>query len=104
MQKFNYSYRGLLKFAPWIIAVVAVVLLAFRWDTSAQRPAVVNPGRYQLFTGSHHVTIAGETSGAQDVFKIDTETGVTWVYRQVLLPNEKEPLEAWRMVLDLKRQ
>ena len=96
MQKF--SFRSLLNALPWVITVIAITLLAFRHDSSAQRPATVNPGRYQLLVAD------GKSNEARDIFKIDTETGITWVYRQVLIPNEKEPVAAWVVVLELKRQ
>lgn len=76
MQKFSHV-RSLL---PWAITIIAVAVLIFQRDSLAQRPAVVNPGRYQLFNGTYYSNVNGSINEANGLFKIDTETGATWFY------------------------
>lgn len=100
MEKF--SYRRLLNVVPWIITVVAVTLLVFRSDISAQRPVTVNAGRYQLFTATYNGTSNGEATETKSLFKIDTETGATWFYMQYKDP--KTELEGWAPANNLARR
>lgn len=97
--KFSQRYfRGLFQLAPWMIAVIAVALWATRCDTSqAQRPVVVNPGRYQLFNG--------QNGDVKALIKIDTETGATWFV--LTRPNEQDKnhaVEGWAPIATLQLQ
>ena len=101
MEKF--SYRKMLNVAPWIITIIAVTLLIFRPGASAQRPTVINTGRYQLFTGTFYGMLDGKpTADGPGVFKIDTETGATWIY--VTQTSAKTSIEGWSPIYNIVRQ
>jgi len=72
-----------------ILLVVCVVVALFAAITVAQQErATVSPqpwmvGRYQLFQGTFKVEGDGDTPSFVEtgIFKIDTQTGKTWLYR-----------------------
>lgn len=103
MKRFSYLYyRGLFNAAPWIITAIAVALLAFHYDASAQRPIAVNPGRYQLFTGTYNGSMDGKTTETTSLLKIDTETGITWFYLQ--RADAKTADEGWVQIPNLVKR
>lgn len=85
-----------------LLAFVGALLLAARWEASAQRPAAANPGRYQLVTGSYYGTVDGKTTAdGNAVFKIDTETGATWIY--LVTKDARGLTEGWKPIPNLTR-
>lgn len=106
MKSFNHSYvRGLATGALVIIALVALFTL-LRRDSSAQRPVAVNPvnpvnfGRYQLINGVYSAAMGGKDVEYRDLFRIDTETGVTWIYEAQATKDGY--INVWVRVADLQ--
>ena len=74
-----------------IPTVIAMVVLAVAYQICAQQ---VNPkqssetaprdaaGRYQLFQGHYTVNVRGTPFKEDAVFKLDTDTGKVWIYRE----------------------
>ncbi len=129
MKLFNHSYvRGLLTGALAMIAFVALFTLS-RSDSSAQRPAPTSPanpanpenpaspvnpagipagipagtpGRYQLINGLYSAAMGGKNAEYRDLFKIDTETGATWIYEAQ--PTKDGYVNGWSRINDLQRR
>ncbi len=75
------------------LAIAALVSVALSAAGQAEKySASAAPGfygRFQLFQGRHTVNSAGQPFEETAVFRIDTQTGKTWVYREGRTKEEK---------------
>lgn len=73
-----------------LVTLAAVVSFAVAMAAAAQRQteAILQPGRFQLFEGRSKALVkTGPDQGTAldivEVFKIDSQTGQTWIFRQI---------------------
>jgi hypothetical protein len=71
------------------IALSLVIVLAQAQTTQSQRSAqpvqiTQAPGRFQIYSLSHIVGAGDTTLNTTDIYRIDSETGKTWMFVDVL--------------------
>jgi hypothetical protein len=84
--------------------VLLVVLVVSAWPTAAQKTQTrtATTGRYQLFQGSFYASGAAGAAHLEGVFRIDSETGKTWIYEQQGLAGKGWDTWVWIPVNELK--
>ncbi len=76
------------KIVVLLIALILIVCAVVAWSQTPQRPPDSGqpssgiPGRYQLFQGQFTIVSSGTPFKDVGVFKLDTQTGHTWVYAE----------------------
>lgn len=55
-----------------IFKILFILVILIPVISSAEEPVIINQGRYQIIQGTHY--------SDKLVFKIDTQTGKTWVF------------------------
>lgn len=87
-----------------IIAVCAAAIVASGVGAIAASPGTAamagrstSGGRYQLFQGSFTNAVENASVPGTEVFKIDTETGRSWIFISGLT-TDKKLISAWREI------
>lgn len=87
--------KKILVFGGLICALVLVLFFGFQSKTSAQ-PTGANIGRFQLLEANYSAINAGGLSfKEQSLFRIDTITGKTWIYREGVITTNKKVYQEW---------
>jgi hypothetical protein len=86
------------------ILPLLVLLLICAWPTAAQKaqPRNATTGRFQLFQGSFYASGSAGAVHLEGVFRIDSETGKTWIYEQQSVSGKGWDTWVWIPVNELK--
>jgi hypothetical protein len=74
--------KSITAFASCFLISCCLLFVSQQIKGTAQAQIVSEVGRFQIVQGTYTINVKGQGVTETNVFKIDTRTGSTWIYRE----------------------